>query len=67
MKFISLVDFEHENTPIERAAVRVAAAPESVGGPVERFVPRRRTQDAVLTHERLGEPEWLGDAVPSGR
>ena len=56
MKFISLVDFEHEKKPIALAAVRVATATEAVGGTAQRFVPRGRPKLAVVADEGLREP-----------
>ena len=60
MKFISFVAFEQLNKPNAFGPPAGSRRAEAAGGPIERLVPGRGAQHAVLAHHRLGQPgQWL--------
>ncbi len=69
-KFISFDAFEHEKIPNDVEVSASRAAGEAGGGAVERLVPGRGAQHAVVAHERGGSlvlPPFCGLARRESR
>ena len=65
MKLTSLVALEQLSIPKVFGPVRVDGATEAGGGTIERLVPARRAQDAVVADQRLGQAGVLHRHVGS--